>query len=118
MITCWGETFKSVQDLWEFPRCYTPTVHSLRHRLKTMSPERAVVPDFFKLVDIRCPNIQCLHRECGDLISLSELYRRLGLIYNGRKLPPNTVVFERLWDRYKQMELTGSYYTIYKMPRI
>jgi hypothetical protein len=112
MIVCWNEEFKSVQDLWEFPRCYAPTVHILRHRLKTLPPEKAVLPAYLKLLDKKYPNIQELHRNCGELLSLSELYRRLGLIYRGRKVTPEMAVFERQWDILRSLPRSGSYYNI------
>jgi len=109
MITCWGDSFKSVEELWRSPRCYVSTATALRHRLKTLPPEEAVNPRRFKFGVESYQSIYMLHRQCGELLSLTELYRRLGLIFNKKKLTPYQAVFQ--WHLFRQMPRTGVFGT-------
>jgi len=112
MILCWGIEFRSVQHLWEHPRCYVSTLSALRHRLKTLPPEKAVVPEFIRFFGKKYRNIYDLHKNgCGESLSLSSLYKRLGLIYNDKKLTPEQLISPKIWNRLAGMERWGYWET-------
>jgi hypothetical protein len=112
MIKCWNEQFETVEQLWEHPRCYAPTVAALRHRLRTCPPEQAVLPEYVEFMGKRYDSIYRLYFELGDILSRSALYYRLGLIHKGRKLTVEQATRPRSWDSYKKLQRTGTFGTI------
>jgi len=101
MIKCWGLVYPNVQSLWEDPRCYASTYESLKHRLRTMPPEKAVLLDDINFFGKHCTSIANLHREVGDSMSLATLYRRLGCCYRGKKVTVMQAISPVIWKRIR-----------------
>lgn len=113
MIKCWGQEFNNAEELFEHPRCYVKTLHILRKRLQTLLPEEAVMPDFFYLCGQRYDTIYKLHHYgCGISISITSLYKRLGLIVNGEKLTPEQATCPQIWGRLKTLKRGGLFGTV------
>jgi hypothetical protein len=117
MITCWNIRFKNAQELWEFPGCYVSTVHILRKRLRKMAPEAAVLPDYHEFMGKQYPSIYSLHFELGDVLSRAALYKRLGLIYKGKKLTAAQATCPKIWARLRRLPRGGSYGTLLISPK-
>lgn len=112
MIMCWNQRFDSVAHSWESPRCYVSTVHVLRKRLQQLPPEQAVMPEYFRFKNKRYKSIYALSFEFGDILCRSELYRRLGLIYNGRKVTVVQATCPKIWNQFKVLNRYGTFRTI------
>jgi hypothetical protein len=113
MIICWGQKFVNAAALFEHPRCYTSTLHVLRKRLLTLPPEEAVFPPYFRLCGKKYETIYQLHHYgCGDVVSMAALYKRLGLIHNGRKVTPEQATCPQIWTRLKALNRSGTYGTV------
>jgi|WetSurMetagenome_2_1015567.scaffolds.fasta_scaffold02116_32 hypothetical protein len=112
MIKCWGIEFKSVQQLWEHPSCFVSTVSALRHRLKLLPPEVAVVPKSFTFLGQKFDTLYKLSQHLEESITRPTLYRRLGYILNGRKITPEQATCPGIWDRIKDAKHSGIYNTI------
>jgi hypothetical protein len=113
MLVCWGIKFKNVNELWEHPRCYVSTPVILTKRLAKMPPEQAVIPDSVSFLGISYPSIYKLHiygLHCT--LAISTLYKRLGFIYNGKKLTPEQAACPRIWNRFKRFKRQGTFGTI------
>ena len=113
MIKCWNQDFENAEELFEHPKCYVRTLHILRKRLQTLPPEEAVMPDCFYFCNTRYETIYKLHHYgCGTVISLSALYKRLGLIVNGEKLTPEQATCPQIWSRLRRCQRVGRFGTV------
>jgi hypothetical protein len=94
-IVCWGETFETVQKLWEHPRCTIRTPELLEQRLRRMKPEEAVRLRNFKYDGKRYRSISSIPLPRG--ITLPTLRYRLGCIYGSKKVSVEHALDNAWW---------------------
>jgi hypothetical protein len=109
-LVCWGRTFNSVQELWEHPRCYVPTVRQLQRRLEKYAPEDAVRPDYFVCGGKRYKSINTIPLPLG--LARSTFYKRLGChiwvtAKTAKKFSPDAALDDNFWE-----------FTIPTLPRV